>query len=141
MRCIIETTQVAKGICHSKLQSHWGVINHLYRQILVCAYSRSQSNRVAQLHARIFQVGALVYFHRSILSSAPRTIGPLRDQLLGYMETYRKHGGGYVTIWPVFITAVEAYEERHQNGFDRWMCDCDKIDASNREDISVCPST
>jgi hypothetical protein len=135
MRCIIETTQLAKRICHSKLQSHRALINRLYRQILACAYSDSHSNCAAQLHARIFQVGALVYFHRSILGSAPRTVAPLLDQLLEYLEAYRKHSGGYVTIWPVFIAAVEAYEEGHQNGFERWMRDCDKIGASNREDI------
>jgi Fungal specific transcription factor domain len=135
MRCIVETTQLATRICHGELQSHGEVINHLHQQILACASNGSQSDHVAQLHARIFQVGTLVYFHRSILSSPPRAVVPLLDQLLGYLDAYRNHGGGYVTIWPVFIAAVEAYEERHQNGFEAWMRDCDKIGASNREDI------
>lgn len=135
MRCIIEITQLATRIYRGELKSCREVINTLYRQIIDCASSGSHYDHEAQLHARIFQVGALVYFHRSILRSPPLAVVPLLDEILRYLDEYRNHVGGYVTIWPVFIAAVEAYEERHQNGFEAWMCDCDKRGPSNREDI------
>lgn len=135
MSCIVETTRLAREVFHDGLQSHEGAIKTLYQRLLLCSLHYSQGDQNLQLHHRIFQLGAIVYFHRSVLNSLPHTLVAFLDELLRHVKTYRDSGTGYVTLWPVFITAIEAYEERHLVGFQEWLDDCDKMGVANRKDV------
>lgn len=135
MSCISETTKLASDICYDGLQLHQEAIKSLHQRILACSVHTFQGQHILQLHHRIFQLGVIVYFHRSVLNSLPHNLLDLLEELLTHVKTYRDHMGGYVTLWPIFIAAVEAYKEHHQEGFREWLDNCDQMGAANRKDI------
>ena len=135
LSCIVDTTQLASKTWQDDLQLRQEAVDALYRRLLLCSSQNSQDDPILQLHHQIFQIGAIVYFHRSVLNSPPHALVPFLDELLADVRAYRERGGGYVTLWPVFIAAVEAYEERHQEGFQDWLHDCDRMGAANRKDV------
>lgn len=137
MSCILETTQLLKDKVDDNDITNRERAASLYHRILQCSFSDSEDRRILQLHHRIFQIGTLVYFHRSIWNSPPKTIAPLLDEVLCILEEYSDHAAGYVTMWPVFVAAVEGYDEDRQKGFKRWLDDCDNMGAANRKDVRI----
>ena len=135
MWCIDETTRLASKIYQDGLRLHQQVVDEHYHRLLACSLPDSQGDLILQLHHQIFQLGAIIYFHRSVLDSPPHALAAFLDELLEHVKTYRGCGGGYVTVWPVFMAAVEAYQERHLEGFREWLSDCDKMGVANRKDI------
>lgn len=51
------------------------------------------------------------------------------------MKRFRELSVGYVTLWPVFMAAVKAYQVEHQIAFREWLDDNDKKGAANRKNI------
>ena len=134
--CIIETTQLASKVSQHGFHLYRETVNGLYHRLQTCLpLCNSQSKNLPQLHHRIFQLGAIIYFHRSLFKSCPRSVSLFLDELLQLVKLYRDFGGGYVTLWPVFMAAVEAYQECHQEGFRDWLDECEKMGAASRKDI------
>jgi hypothetical protein len=134
--CIIETTQLAAKVSQDGIDAHLEASQHLHQRLEGCYSPQTYSNEtLVRLHHRIFQIGAIIYFQRSVFHSLPLALNPYLDELLRLVKLYRELGSGYVTLWPVFIAAVEAYQETHQAGFRQWLDDCDKMGAASRKDI------
>jgi len=51
------------------------------------------------------------------------------------VKEYQQLGGGYVTLWPVFITAVEVYLPQHKLLVREWLNECETMGAASRKDI------
>lgn len=137
MSCIIETTQLSSLISQrGGLSTHQTAISQLYQRLQACSYPKdSPGQYLVRLHHRIFQLGAIVYFHRSIWDSRPNALIPYIEELLQAVKEYQQLGGGYVTLWPVFITAVEVYLPQHKLLVREWLNECETMGAASRKDI------
>ena len=97
--CIIETTQLASKVSQHGFDLYQETVNGFYHCLKTCFPPYiPQSKNLPQLHHRIFQLGAIIYFHRSLLKSCPRSINLFLDELLQLVRLYRNFGGGYVTL-------------------------------------------
>ena len=132
---IIETTRLSFKVLSDGLEAHQDAINMLYQQLQGSDRQDRCGKNLVLLHHQIFELGAIIYFHRSIHNSPPQTLKAYLEELLQHLKRYRDLGGGYVTLWPAFIAAVEAYQEDHKVGFREWLDDNDKMGAASRGDI------
>ena len=48
---------------------------------------------------------------------------------------YQELGGGYITLWPIFIASVEAYREDHKMMVRKWLDVAEKIGSASRKDV------
>lgn len=136
LQCIIDTTQLAFQISQDGIGSYREASNTLYQRLQTCSATQdSRKEGQVQLHRRIFQLGAIIYFHRSIFGSLPRDLVMSINELLWHLKRYRELGGGHVTLWPVFMAAVEGYQADHQAAFRQWLDDNNKMGAASRRDI------
>jgi len=137
IRCIHDTTRLASLQVHEDVETRQSATEELYQRILECDLEHSSSQELVQLHHEIFKMGVLIHFHRRILNSVPCALIPLLDILLGYVTKYESLKGGYITIWPVFIAAVEAYKEDHKSCLRGWLNSAEKLGAANRVDAGL----
>ncbi|RFU32814.1 hypothetical protein B7463_g3490, partial [Scytalidium lignicola] len=136
LNCIMEITRLASDCSQMSSEDHRGAINQLYQRVKECSHPQEYSDKhIVKLHHRIFQLGAIIYFHRAIFNSPPRTIVPYIDELLRKVKDYQQLGVGYVTLWPVFVAAVEVYKQEHKVLVREWLHECDKMGAASRKDI------
>jgi hypothetical protein len=136
MSYIMDTTQLAFHILYDDPESQGEAVRVLQQRLRSCSLPNDFSNEgCVQLHHRIFQLGAIIYFNRSVLKSPSQQSVAFIDELLQHVKQYRKLGGGYITLWPVFMAAVEAYQTYHQAAFREWLDDNDKMGAASRRDI------
>ena len=106
-----------------------------YQQIQNCHLQPTPNDTLVQLHHEIFKIGVLIHFHRRILNSPPHTLIPHLDVLFHSVATYQQLGGGYITLWPVFIGAAEVYLEEHKRSVRRWMNEAEMMGARSRGDV------
>ncbi|KUJ20681.1 uncharacterized protein LY89DRAFT_451784 [Mollisia scopiformis] len=139
MRCIHDTTSLESKLWFKEplVEKHETTIKELHRRIQQCQPEDPETNVLAKLHHEIFKIGALIHFHRRILNFHPRALLPYVTLMLDAIEQYLTLNGGYIALWPVFIGAVEVFEESHKSRVRTWLSRADLMGAANRKDVRL----
>lgn len=132
IRCIYDITSLTSQQNYDDIETHSSAIKKLYQRLLNCNLQPTPSKELVQLHHQIFKAGVLIHFHRRILNSTPRTLLPYLEDLLRDVTTYQGLKKGYATLWPVFVGAVEAYQEEHKSCVRTWLDTAERIGAASR---------
>jgi hypothetical protein len=111
--------------------------DELYQRIEHCQLSSSETNVLIKLHHDIFKKGVLIHFLRRILNILPVTLIPYLESLLDAIEQYQELKGGCITLWPVFVGAVEVFEERQKGRVRSWLDTAEMVGAANRKDVRM----
>lgn len=130
--CIYDITSLTSRRYYGDVGTRESDIDELHQRILACNLQLTPNKELVQLHHQIFKAGVLIHFHRRILNSTPRTLIPHLDNLLRDVTAYQNLEKGYVTLWPVFIGAVEAYQEEHKSWVRTWLDTTERIGAASR---------
>ncbi|KAJ5820643.1 hypothetical protein N7474_006234 [Penicillium riverlandense] len=94
--------------------------------------SQSRQGYLSSLHRRIFRNAAVIYLYRVIYDVAPIAI---RDQVFNVLcdtISFLDVKGGSVSLWPVFIAAVEACSKQERDLVRQWLEYSCKLGISNR---------
>jgi len=110
------------------------MIDNLYQR-LQNSQAPSTPNELMILHVKIFKTGTMIYFHRQILNATPKTLLPWTSDLLHSLAEYRKLGGGWVTLWPVFLEAVEVYQDSQKAAVRECLDSTEMMDARGRREV------
>jgi transcription factor-like protein len=131
IKCIYDITLLASQQ-HYGTETRQSAVEELHQRLLRCNLKLTPHQNLIQIHHQIFKAGVLIHFHRRILNSTPRTVAPHLNTLLRSVTTYQCLNGGYVTMWPVFVGAVEAYQEVHKKCVRTWLDTAEGIGAASR---------
>ena len=132
IKCIYDITSLTSRRYYGDVGTRQSAIAELYQRLLNCNLQLTPNKELVQLHHQIFKAGVLIHFHRRILNSTPRTLIPHLNTLLRDVTAYQGLEKGYVTLWPVFVGAVEAYEEEHKSCVRTWLDTTERIGAASR---------
>lgn len=94
--------------------------------------SHSRQGYLNSLHRRIFRNAAVIYLRRAIYDVAPIAV---RDHVLKVLcdtVSFLDEKGGSVSLWPVFIAAVEACSKQERDLVRQWLGYSCKLGISNR---------
>ncbi|KUL88966.1 hypothetical protein ZTR_06123 [Talaromyces verruculosus] len=94
--------------------------------------SHSRQDYLNSLHQRIFRNAAVIYLYRAVYDVAPFAV---RDHVLTVLcdtISFLDVHGGSVSLWPVFIAAVEACSKKERALARKWLDYSCKLGISNR---------
>lgn len=91
-----------------------------------------REDRLYSLHFKIFRNAGLIYLYRTIFDAAPYVIGEFISAVLTDAMEFLELQGGSISIWPVFIAAVEACSEDDRTMVQRWIEFSCKLGIQNR---------
>jgi len=132
MSCIRDITYLAVIIGRSSVAFHEISVKNLFQKILNCTTSPEKTGIVINLHHQIFRTGVLIYFYRQIFNSSPKELLFLVSDILKCIKKYKEIGGGRVTLWPVFVAAVETYNDEHKTAMWEWWDSADVLGSASR---------
>jgi hypothetical protein len=90
------------------------------------------SESLCQLHQRIFRNAAAIYLYRTVYDVVPMMLQDRVSQTLQDTAEFLRSGGGSISIWPVFIAAVEAYTDEDMAVVRLWMSHSRRLGINNR---------
>ena len=99
---------------------------------IITPRSHSRQDYLNSLHQRIFRNAAVIYLYRAIYDVAPFAV---RDHVLTVLcdtISFLDVHGGSVSLWPVFIAAVEACSKKERALARKWLDYSCKLGISNR---------
>ncbi|KAL7787180.1 fungal-specific transcription factor domain-containing protein [Trichoderma ceciliae] len=96
---------------------------------------KDQAEYLYRLHLRLFRNAATIYFFRIILNVPPQGVVKYVSTVLQDTLSFLRLHGGAVSMWPVFIAAVEAYEINHQQIVEQWLDISSKLGIQNRRTV------
>ncbi|RDW58211.1 hypothetical protein BP6252_13622 [Coleophoma cylindrospora] len=114
-------------------------IRHLYQRLSNSLFETTemQTNPIVECHHRIFHAGIMIYFYRNLWNLPPCEISDCLRMIFDQVVTYKNLGGTHITLWPMFIAAVEAYEERHLEIMEAWLNAEEQIGVANRQQVKA----
>lgn len=71
----------------------------------------SHRTSAKQAHLQAYSAAALIYFYHEFHDLPPKSMAPYVSEVLNAISIYAELAMGNYTLWPVFIAAVEVYEE------------------------------
>ncbi|EXJ82755.1 hypothetical protein A1O3_06570 [Capronia epimyces CBS 606.96] len=83
--------------------------------------SKTGRTRLNQLHLNIFRNATLVYFYRAFFDAPPFVTQRFVSRVLADATEFLDLNGGNISMWPVFIAAVEVCSDHDQRAVDRWL--------------------
>ncbi|KAF9871507.1 Choline transport protein [Colletotrichum karsti] len=87
---------------------------------------------LSSLHRRIFRNAAMIYLYRTIYDVPPKAIRVRISEVLRDTTEFFELQGGSVSLWPVFIAAVETGTEWEKDMVQKWLDYSCKLGISNR---------
>jgi hypothetical protein len=101
------------------------------------ASESSSSHPAKQAHLRAYTAAALIYFHQEFYGLPPVVMAPYVSEILDSISVFTKLSRGNYTLWPIFIAAVEAYEEEDIRKFREIFKDACSVGMANRVQIQT----
>lgn len=89
--------------------------------------------QLSQLHQSMFRNAATLYLYRTIYNATPRMVEHITHQVLTDTLTFLKLKGGSISLWPVFMVAVEACGQHDRAMVDRWLEYVCSLGINNRQ--------
>jgi hypothetical protein len=96
---------------------------------------KDQAEYLYRLHLRLFRNAVIIYFFRTILNVPPQGVIEYVSAVLQDTLSFLRLHGAAVSMWPVFIAAVEAYETDHQQIVEQWLDISNKLGIQNRRTV------
>ncbi|CAI6013961.1 unnamed protein product, partial [Clonostachys chloroleuca] len=97
---------------------------------------RSQTNgrldHLAQLHSRMFLNAAIISLKRLGPGVTPSQVSTHTSSVLNDMSTFLDMDGGSISLWPVFVAAVEACVPSERDMVRRWFEFSSRLGIENR---------
>ncbi|VUC30648.1 unnamed protein product [Clonostachys rosea] len=85
------------------------------------AQSSERLNYLAQLHSRMFLNAVIIYLKRLGPGVTPSQVSTYTSAVLNDMSTFLDLDGGSISIWPVFVAAVEACDPIQRDMVRKWF--------------------
>ncbi|KAH8698944.1 fungal-specific transcription factor domain-containing protein [Talaromyces proteolyticus] len=111
------------------------ILSELYTSGSDCVRSQALENRqeyLSNLHRRIFRNATIIYLYRTVYDVTPCAIQDRVSEVLHDTIDFLNMKGGSISIWPVFIAAVEACTEQGREMARRWLDYSCKLGIRNR---------
>ncbi|KAM6485636.1 fungal-specific transcription factor domain-containing protein [Trichoderma sp. SZMC 28011] len=93
---------------------------------------KDRAEYLQRLHLRLFRNAAIIYLFRTVLNVPPQGVVKYVSTVLQDTLSFIQLHGGAVSMWPVFIAAVEAYEVRDQQIVEQWFDISGQLGIQNR---------
>lgn len=97
---------------------------------------RSQTDgrldHLAQLHSRMFLNAAIICLKRLGPGVTPSQVSTYTSSVLNDMSTFLDMDGGSISLWPVFVAAVEACVPSERDMVRRWFEFSSRLGIENR---------
>lgn len=97
---------------------------------------RSQTNErldyLAHLHSRMFLNAVIIYLKRLRPGVTPSQVSTYTSSVLRDMSTFLDLDGGSISLWPVFVAAVEACAPSERDMVRRWFEFSSRLGIENR---------
>ncbi|KAL6694272.1 fungal-specific transcription factor domain-containing protein [Trichoderma pleuroticola] len=107
---IAELTSPSEGTEHFDLEEIWEYTPR-----------KDRAEYLQRLHLRLFRNAAIIYLFRIVLNVPPQGVIKYVSAVLQDTLSFIQLHGGAVSMWPVFIAAVEAYEVKDQQIVEQWF--------------------
>jgi hypothetical protein len=88
-----------------------------------------------QAHLRAYTAAACIYFYHEFYDLPPRDMAPYLSEVLNSILTFAQLSGRNYMLWPVFIAAVEAYEENDTLKLQELLTNACGVGMANRVKI------
>lgn len=125
-------------------------VERLVEQLTAVPSSTYERNyeSIRQIHENIFSLGTIIYLLRHTVDPPPASLLPYTSALFAFFETMEdllaqvdpagstRRGSADVTLWPVFIAAVECFRPEEQRIARRWLESLSRSGIGNRSDVS-----
>ncbi|KAL6812219.1 fungal-specific transcription factor domain-containing protein [Trichoderma camerunense] len=93
---------------------------------------KDRAEYLQRLHLRLFRNAAIIYLFRTVLNVPPQGVVKYVSTVLQDTLSFIQLHGGAVSMWPVFIAAVEAYEVKDQQIVEQWFDISGQLGIQNR---------
>ncbi|KAJ4854658.1 fungal specific transcription factor domain-containing protein [Trichoderma breve] len=93
---------------------------------------KDRAEYLQRLHLRLFRNAAIIYLFRTVLNVPPQGVVKYVSTVLQDTLYFIQLHGGAVSMWPVFIAAVEAYEVKDQQIVEQWFDISGQLGIQNR---------
>ena len=127
--------------CNSLIQDIGASSSHMTRKhdwqinmLTSCLLKEVYSNKLfptnlARLHNRVFALGTIVYLHRQTRNSSPQLLleytsalfQAVADIIAITTSSFEVATHGNITLWPVFMAAVESYRREELDVAESWL--------------------
>lgn len=87
---------------------------------------------LSNLHQRIFCNATIVHLHRTIFNVAPSTVQEYVSRVLRDTAEFINLQGGSISLWPVFVAAVEACTNDNRGMAEAWLKFSCELGINNR---------
>ncbi|TAQ84022.1 hypothetical protein B7494_g7656 [Chlorociboria aeruginascens] len=135
MACISDTASLAAVLIDLDFESRQNRVNTLFQRLQSCYVSPTSGKAPTVLHFHIYKTGALIYFHRRIFNSTPKMLLPLISDFFVSLAEYRRLDEGRMTLWPIFVAAVEVYMDSHKLDVQVWLDSAEIMGAASRREV------
>lgn len=126
--------QIQKRISDLTVQSDGSDLDTAELERVWDAMSKNdQLEHLHRLHLRLFRTSAIIYLYRTLLNVPPKAVGRYVAEALHDTTTFLRLRGGAVSMWPVFIAAVEATEAADQQRVRQWFQISGRTGLDNRK--------
>lgn len=105
----------------SRLKVDPSEILALPEEVLLSSSRKEKLEYLDQLHLQIFRTATIIYLYRTILNVSPGGVTEYVSAVLDDTMTFMRLGGGAISLWPVFVAAVEACSQDQQNIVEQWL--------------------
>ncbi|RVX73393.1 hypothetical protein B0A52_03035 [Exophiala mesophila] len=131
-RVLKDLSDVTDDTAHIEVEEVDDDPNSPYCQTNRRSEQERREDRLYNLHFKIFRNAGLIYLYRTIFDAAPYVIGDFISAVLSDAMEFLDLQGGSISIWPVFIAAVEACKEEDRAMVQRWIEFSCKLGIQNR---------
>ncbi|KAL6799687.1 fungal-specific transcription factor domain-containing protein [Trichoderma sp. SZMC 28012] len=102
------------------------------KEIWESTSKKDRAEYLQRLHLRLFRNAAIIYLFRTVLNVPPQGVVKYVSTVLQDTLSFIQLHGGAVSMWPVFIAAVEAYEVKDQQIVEQWFDISGQLGIQNR---------
>jgi hypothetical protein len=93
------------------------------------------TRNLVSLHLNLFNGAVMIYLLRMVLCLPPSAVAEYVWEVLTDTMAFTDMHGGNVSVWPVFVAAVEAYTPESQALARRFLIYSEKLGVGNRDDL------
>ena len=103
-----------------------------FSQITLGDTEEFRKDYLYRLHGKIFCNAVLVYLKRVCFNATPGSVQPQVSAILTDMIEFLSFEGGSISLWPVFIAAVESCDPLEKDMVHMWFQFSERLGIGNR---------
>lgn len=134
---------------HGLTRTRQSEVDGLTKSLIALENTYAQdSTDLRALHERVFILGIIIFLQRETINPSPRALLRYTSNLFGCMQMMDelfclehpkdriRRDSSHVSIWPVFLAAVECFRKQELRLAQIWLDSLGKCGIGNRDEVS-----